>query len=167
MQHREFEFPKNYETICQSLMLKFLNASFLYLRFLFLCPILPECVIKRMHRFSLNLFPYMQGFCANTSSIKTLHTCKHEIHKCNESIAEVICSKNSCESTLFKFKWIILCDKNSNKKAADFALHFRRPESQYDSHLRVEFLWSICFEFWWILLYISDDPNHNMTHIFE
>ena len=101
-------FAKKHEIICQSLMLKFLNASFLYLRFLFLCPILPECVIKRMHRFSLNLFPYMQGFCANTSSIKTLHTCKHEIHKCNESIAEVICFKNSCESTLFKFDWIIL-----------------------------------------------------------
>ena len=96
-------FAKKHEIICQSLMLKFLNASFLYLRFLFLCPILPECVIKRMHRFSLNLFPYMQGFCANTSSIKTLHTCKHEIHKCNESIAEVICFKNSCDSTLFKF----------------------------------------------------------------
>ena len=96
-------FAKKHEIICQSLMLKFLNASFLYLRFLFLCPILPECVIKRMHRFSLNLFPYMQGFCANTSSIKTLHTCKHEIHKCNESIAEVICFKNSFESNLFKF----------------------------------------------------------------
>ena len=108
LQYSVLKFTKNHENICQSLMLEFFNASFLYLRFLFLCPILPECVIKRMHRFSLNLFPYMQGFCANTSSIKTLHTCKHEIHKCNESTVEVICFKNSYESTLFKFEWIIL-----------------------------------------------------------